>query len=257
MIDYHCHILPGLDDGAKSIGESVEIARILVDAGFTGVYCTPHLITGCFDNNKADIIRATNALQATLRDKDIALTLHSGVEYYLDEFFGAYLKEGPLALGSSSYVLVEAPMQANLEMIKEDIYAIVRAGYVPLLAHPERYSFLRQNVQSSAFKAQSSGDGFWGSVLSRINVERRTLNTEQEVENLKGMGCNYQMNIGSFAGAYGADVKKRAVKLLQTKQCDKLGTDAHSPRDLGKRLASGLNYIEREIGKEGLKKLVS
>lgn len=260
MIDYHCHILPGLDDGARNLGESLEIARILVDSGFTEAYCTPHLITGCFDNHKDDIIRATEALQAALLQQNIPLTLHSGVEYYLDEFFGAYLKEDPLTLGKTTYVLVEAPMQANLEFVKENVYTIVRSGYVPLIAHPERCAFLRQNVRSSAFKVQGSKHGFLNNILSRINAERETLNIEQDVYNsgvLQTMGCNYQMNIGSFAGAYGADVKKRALKLLQNNQCDKLGTDAHNPRDLEKRLNRSLKLIEQEIGTDGLKKLVS
>jgi len=263
MIDYHCHILPGLDDGARNLDESLEIARILVDSGFTEVYCTPHLIKGCFDNNKDGIIRATNVLQAALHQNNIALTLHSGVEYYLDEFFGTYLKD-PLVLGGTTYLLVEAPVQANLELVKEHIYAIVRSGYVPLIAHPERYPFLRQNARSSAFNVQRSVHGFWGNILSRINGERSTLNTEQDVERgasrsdlLRDMGCSYQVNIGSFTGAYGDDVKKRAIKLLQSNQCDKLGTDAHSPRELKERLARGLKDIEREIGEAGLKRLAS
>jgi protein-tyrosine phosphatase len=264
MIDYHCHILPGLDDGARNLDESLEIARILCDSGFTEAYCTPHMIKGCFDNDKDDIIRATQALQAALLQNNIALTLHSGVEYYMDEFFIAYLKESPLALGSSTTVLVEAPVQANLELVKENIYAIVRSGYVPLIAHPERCAFLRQNVRSSAFKVQSSVHGFLGKILSRINVERRTLNREPDVEHgtsssdiLRDMGCKYQVNIGSFTGMYGDNARKQAIKLLQNNLCDKLGTDAHSPQDLKKRLARGLKMIEQEIGKDGLKRLVS
>lgn len=263
MIDFHCHILPGLDDGARDLDESLEIARILSGSGFTEAYCTPHLIKGCFDNNKDDIIRATNALQTALHQNNIPLTLHSGVEYYMDEFFSACLKD-PLVLGSSTTVLVEAPVQADLKFVKENIYAIVRSGYIPLVAHPERCVFLRQNVRSSAFKVRSSVHGFWGNILSRINVERRTLNKEPSVEQgasnieiLRDMGCKYQVNIGSFVGMYGNDARKRAVKLLQNGHCDKLGTDAHSPRDLNKRLGKGLKIIEQEIGKDGLKRLTS
>jgi len=263
MIDYHCHILPNLDDGAKNIEESLDIARILCDSGFTEAYCTPHLIKGCFDNNKDKIIRATNELQTALLQNNIALTLHNGVEYYLDEFFSTYLKD-PLVLGNSTYLLVEAPIQANMEFVKENIYAIVRSGYVPLIAHPERCAFLQQNVRSSAFKVQSSVHGFLGNILSLINAERRTLNREPDVEQgtssieiLSSMGCKYQLNIGSFTGMHGADARKGAIKLLQNNHCDKLGTDAHSPQNLKKRLARGLKVIEQEIGRDELKRLVN
>lgn len=257
MIDYHCHILPGLDDGARNLDESLEIARILVDSGFTEVYCTPHLIKGCFDNNKDGIIRATNVLQTALHQNNIALTLHSGVEYYLDEFFGTYLKD-PLVLGGTTYLLVEAPVQANVELVKEHIYAIVRSGYVPLMAHPERYRFFDSALHHSPFTLHR--DGFWKKVLGWFNDGQNELDLEQAACNsgvLQGMGCKYQVNIGSFTGMYGDDARKRAIKLLQNGLCDKLGTDAHSPRDLEKRLVRCLKFIEQEIGKDGLKKLVS
>jgi protein-tyrosine phosphatase len=270
MIDFHCHILPGLDDGARNLDESLEMARILSGSGFTEAYCTPHLIKGCFDNNKDDIVLATNALQAALRQQNIALTLHSGVEYYLDEFFSAHLKD-PLALGGSTYVLVEAPVQAGLEFVKENIFTIVRSGYVPLVAHPERCGFLDSVLRHSPFTVHSSPftihrDGLWNMLRDRFSRTRSVFtepargnieNGTSGIDILRDMGCKFQVNIGSFTGMYGNTARKRAIGLLQNGVCDKLGTDAHSPQDLKKRLGRGLKIIEQEIGKESLKKLVS
>jgi protein-tyrosine phosphatase len=215
------------------------------------------LIKGCFDNNKDGIIRAVNALQAALREEKIALTLHSGAEYYLDEFFSAYLKD-PLALGGSTTVLVEAPAQADLQFIKEQIYELVRGGHVPLVAHPERCGFLDTTIHHSPVTLHR--DGLWNKVLAWFNDEQNALNLEQTAYNsgvLKTMGCKYQVNIGSVTGTYGEDARKRAVKLLQNNHFDKLGSDAHSPKGLEKRLAEGLKIIEQEIGGDGLKRLAS
>lgn len=257
MIDYHCHILPGLDDGARNLDESLEIARILCDTGFTEAYCTPHLIKGCFDNQKDAIIKAVSALQKELHEKNIHLTLHAGVEYYLDEFFSAHLKD-PLVLGGSSYVLVEAPMQANLEFIKENIYSIVRRGYIPLLAHPERYDFLDFTVHNSPFTFHR--DNFLNRMINRLTTGSTSTENGQASYNsglLQNMGCKYQLNIGSIAGAYGDNARKRAVMFLQNGLCEKIGSDAHSSHDLKKRLSKGLKRIQQEIGREGLERLAN
>ena len=150
MIDFHCHILPGLDDGAQNIEESLEMARILADAGFSEVYCTPHLIKGLYNNSPEIVINAVNELQKALAQENIALTLHAGMEYYIDEYLPSFLDKEFPTFEAAPHLLVEAPMHnANIDYIKDVIYQIVRKGFVPVLAHPERYTFLEQDVQRS------------------------------------------------------------------------------------------------------------
>jgi protein-tyrosine phosphatase len=267
MIDSHCHILPGLDDGAKNIDESLEMARVLADAGFSEVYCTPHLIKGLYNNSPEVVRNAVKELQMALAQENIALTLHAGMEYYIDEYLPSFLGKEFLPFEAAPHLLVEAPMHnADIDYIKDVIYQIVRNGLVPVLAHPERYTFLEHEVQGSKFKVQSSQNGFLGKILSLINVERRTLNNERYSPNVErgtsnielflDMGCKFQGNIGSFAGIYGEQVRDLALRLLQLGLYDRLGTDAHRPQKLTDWLERGLKVIEQEIGKEEFNKLV-
>jgi protein-tyrosine phosphatase len=265
MIDTHCHLLPGFDDGPKTIDESVEMARILADAGFSEVCCTPHLIKGVFDNGPGMVRKAVRDLQFALDEARVSLRLRVGFEYYLDEFLPEFLTD-PLTLGNSCCLLIETPVNANFDFVKDSIYELVRKGFVPVLAHPERYTFLDQDGQRSKFKVQGSLNGLLRNILTGINVERRTSNVERfislehrtsNVELLLSMGCLFQGNIGSFAGLYGDVVRDNALRLLQSGQYDRLGTDAHKPQKLADWLVRGLKVIEKHIGQDRLKKMIS
>jgi len=141
ITDWHCHILPGIDDGAKTLDDAIAIASILVDNGFSEVYCTPHCMKGVFENTPEIVRQAVIALQAELDKVEIPLKLHVGMEYFLDEFFPQQLNN-PLTLGNTNYLLVEAPIRADPKRIKDFLFTIRRRGCTPLLAHPERYEFL-------------------------------------------------------------------------------------------------------------------
>ena len=118
MIDWHCHLLPGLDDGPATMDESVEMAAALRKVGFASVYCTPHLIKGCFDADNDAVRETLTALQAMLHDENIDLRLLPGREYCLDEFLFDYLKD-PLPLGETKYNMLELPNHIAPEFVKE------------------------------------------------------------------------------------------------------------------------------------------
>jgi protein-tyrosine phosphatase len=280
-IDYHCHLLPGLDDGAVDMAEAIAMARILAEAGFSEVCCTPHSIPGLYETSP-DIVRETlYALRWALDQAGIHLTIIAGTEYYFDEFLMARLVD-PLTIGAAKLVLIEAPSLANASFLAESAYQAVRMGLTPLIAHPERCSLFaefekpkvgRSNMMgsmfmNSKFKIQNSkfdGAGLleWfkvqGSKLSRLtNLEHGTLNAPSNtlIEYLVGIGCLFQANIGSFSGAYGERVQKRAMRYLEEGLYDCLGSDAHCSRCLADRLDKGLREIERHAGTEGLRKLL-
>src|SRR5665647_989200 len=98
MIDWHCHILPGLDDGPADIEKSLAMARLLAARGFATVYCTPHLIRGCYDATNDEVRRSLKELQQAITANGIPLALLAGREYYLDEFLPSAL-EDPLTMG--------------------------------------------------------------------------------------------------------------------------------------------------------------
>ena len=137
MIDYHCHLLPNLDDGAVTLGESLAMARALADFGYTTVCCTPHCIKGYYDHSAQDIREATRELQAAVDTAGIPLQLRPGMEYMLDECFGQFADD-LLPLGDSNLILCEGPQQAHPIVVQQCLELIIEKGFTPLIAHPER-----------------------------------------------------------------------------------------------------------------------
>jgi len=191
MIDHHCHLLPGIDDGARDRDEALAMAGLLAAAGFEQVCCTPHRLRGSYDTTPEQVRSAVDALQEAVTRAGIDLQLHPGMEYYLDEFFLDLTELVPL--GTSRLVLVEAPGQANAEVVAAGLDRVLELQYLPLVAHPER---------SSVFHATPA------LLTSRPSVK-------------------LQANIGSFVGFYGPQVQRKAYQLLREGRYARLGSDAH------------------------------
>ncbi len=264
MIDCHCHLLPGLDDGSKTIAESVEMARILAGTGFTEVYCTPHMIKGAFDNGDAKRLKlAVLALQKEIDKFSIPLRLHPGLEYYMDEFLASLLDE-PLTFAGSGLLMIEAPARATSSLVKEGIYQVVRRGYTPLLVHVERYEFVGPLPDREAVKLKNKR-GFINALHSRFApgwktaaMEHMSAGSEREglnVEQLRAMGCLFQGNLGSFAGIYGDRIRERAVRYLERGLYSRVASDAHHSEGLAEWLYRGLETVRNIVGDEGLKTL--
>ena len=223
FVDIHCHLLPGLDDGPADEAESLEMARILASAGFSEVYCTPHLLRGAYHNPPAKISAAVADLQNALEKAQVPLALHAGTEYYLDEFLPSYL-EDPVTIGNS-FLLVEASYQVAPEFLLDSIFRIVQKKFIPILAHPERCDCLDPKKDT--------------------------------VATLTAMGCLFQQNIGSFAGIYGEKVRLRALSYLEKNICSHIATDAHQLTHLEEWLSRGMNVIVKEVGATLRKRLLS
>ncbi|MDT8421857.1 MAG: CpsB/CapC family capsule biosynthesis tyrosine phosphatase [Desulfuromonadales bacterium] len=220
-IDYHCHLLPGIDDGARNLEEALAMARLLAAAGFVSVHCTPHRIRGLYDTAPEMVRSRVAELQSELTRGGIELQLRAGMEYYLDEYFPAAL-EDPLPLGDSRLLLVEAPPNAHPLMVQENIFLAVRKGFVPLFAHPERVSFLAPDEKRRGFLGLFKGQGF----------AAHSIAGNSRLETLRQQGCRFQGNLGSFAGYYGRDVQRRAKFFQQTGLYDCFGSDGHRPEPL-------------------------
>lgn len=239
MIDYHCHILPALDDGANDLAESLEMARILAGFGFREVCCTPHCIRGSYDTTPALAREAVARLQAALEREGIDLRLQPGMEYYLDEYF-LELDE-LLPLGDGRLVLVEAPSQGSMAVISEGIFRIARQGLTPLFAHPERCALL----------APPATGGFFAKLWRNLATPGAKITPQNSLNMLKEMGCLFQGNLGSFSGVYGRQVAERAWAMLRQGLYACLGSDGHRPRSLRGILAA-------DVTKEGgIRKLLA
>ncbi|MDO7850008.1 tyrosine-protein phosphatase [Hymenobacter convexus] len=201
--DMHSHLLPGLDDGAETVAHSVELLRALRELGFRKLVMTPHIM-GDFYKNTPEGIRA--ALQL-LRDAAVEagitdVELDCAAEYYLDEFLGRKLADGTEMLtfgGEKRYLLFETSYMNEPLNLFEIIFEMKAQGYRPVLAHPERYTYLYGR-------------------FAEIEKMRRDYDVL------------LQVNLNSLAGYYSPGAKKVAEQLIDGGLVDFVGTDTHHLR---------------------------
>jgi len=232
MIDCHCHILPGLDDGCRTEKESIAMARQLVTAGFSRVFCTPHCITGLYDFSGEQVSAAVAALQQQLDREGIALQLETGMEYYLDDFFLGRL-EHPMPLGKTNLLLFELPSSGDVRMLPQAVCEIKKRGLKPVLAHPERFF---------AGKLQLTVVDFVQRWLTRHPADLLPAALRDVVD----QGCLLQADLGSFNGVYGANARRLAMLLQQQGMYACIGSDGHNPRQAERILRD--NYWLVELG---------
>lgn len=238
LTDYHCHLLPGLDDGATDLDAALEMARILATAGFRRIHCTPHAIHGVYDTPPQQVREATTRLQRALDRASIALELCAGMEYYLDAFFLDNLSE-PLPL-SGRLILVEIPSRTSeAEEVSALLAQTVNKGFTPLIAHPERCALLaprdlpRQPEGWMERDEDRRGSGAFPDVSTPVRLNRLTAA-------LAASGCRFQGNFGSFAGLYGEEVRRHAEIFLAAGLYSCFGSDAHHPERLAAYMRRGL-----------------
>src|SRR6476646_4201670 len=151
MIDLHCHILPGLDDGAADRSVSTEMAKAFVADGVLVVACTPHILPGLYHNSGPQIRHATAQLQQHLDGQAIPLRLVSGADNHIVPSFVSELRSGHLlSLADSRYVLVEPPHHIPPPRMEELFFNIQVAGFVPILTHPERLTWINSHYDTIA-----------------------------------------------------------------------------------------------------------
>ena len=194
-IDIHSHLLPGIDDGAKVFEDSLQLIRALQSFGIQQFITTPHIIQHIWENTKEQIIVNKNNTIAELRKNDIYLPFQAAAEYMMDNQFVRLFQSQDLLTLKDNYVLVEmsyinAPIQ-----LYSILFDLQVAGYIPVLAHPERYLFYHKNVD--------------------------------EYTKLKKAGCLFQLNLLAVTGYYGDGITKIAEQLLQKGMYDFVGSDVH------------------------------
>lgn len=225
MIDIHSHILPGIDDGAKDLATAVEMAQLYLDNGFHHVVATPHWLDDVNKNPAADSRQAITSLQQELARRKMPLQLHHGGEFFISLDILAALKKGTgVSLANSRYVLVEFPMRDCSAFIETAVFQLLVKGYVPIIAHPERYSY----------------------VIDDPNL------VYQWIEK----GALIQLNMPSLMGMYGKKAEKTAEILLRHQMVHFLGTDAHSPRRRSPNVQPALSIAKKLIGADRVEKLM-
>lgn len=199
FVDIHSHILPGIDDGAKNIEESLKLISEMKKMGFSKIIGTPHVYTGLYENTNETILNSYNLIENIIDEK---IKIKYAAEYLIDNTIIAKANDKTLLTIKDSFVLVEfsfAGMQINIEEI---LFELQINGYIPVLAHPERYDFLfNDNNHKLLFK-------------------------------LKDLGCNFQLNLLSLIGYYGRKVSDQAEKLIKFNIYDFSGSDIHNKNQI-------------------------
>lgn len=198
--DMHSHLLPGVDDGSPDVETSVDLLKNLQDVGFKKVITTPHIYQPFHKNTKAGLESVYNSLQPQLKDKGIHLDFEVASEYFVDEHFEGLIRKDEIMSFGDKYVLIEISFVAFPKNLDAIIFELTSRGYKPVLAHPERYLYLADNVKF--------------------------------FENLIRVGCILQPNINSFMGYYGRKSEEVARFFVEEKMASLLGTDMHHYRHL-------------------------
>lgn len=195
--DMHSHLLPGIDDGSPDPDVSAKLKKGLEEAGFQQFITTPHIMWDLYRNTPESIGAAVQVLQSQGEHRN----LRAAAEYYMDEHFDQLLAEdAPLMTIQDKMVLVEFSFIAAPLDLKEKLFALQINGYQPILAHPERYEYL------------SARKGLF--------------------DELKSMGCLFQVNLLSLTGYYGKIPGELAAYLISKNYIDFAGTDLHHLRHL-------------------------
>jgi len=199
--DMHSHLIPGIDDGVKDMESSIQLIRGLMALGYRKIITTPHINADIFPNTPA-IIRAGQAdVVNQLRREQLDVQFHAAAEYLMDDHFVRMLEDDqPLLTLKDKMVLVELSFAVPAINLKEILFLMQMKGYQPVLAHPERYLYF-------------GGNKGW-------------------YDQLKDVGCLFQVNLLSLRGYYGKASLELAQYLIKKKYIDLLGTDMHHERHL-------------------------
>lgn len=195
-VDNHSHILPGVDDGVRTLDESLEILAFLEECGFSTLWLTPHIMEDVA-NTTEDLRRRFDALREAYQGP---LHLHLAAEYMMDNLFEERLEAGDLLYHGGDRVLVETSTLFPPIGFWDIIDRMMRKGYLPLLAHPERYRYMEK----------------------------------KDYEKLRSLGVLFQLNIPSLVGAYGEGVQAKALWLLEKGMYAMAGSDCHRSRSIRK-----------------------
>ena len=219
LVDIHCHILPGIDDGAKTIEQSINMLRQAYREGVRAIIATPHYHIG---RTKSDGELCRTVLELLKDEADrmgMNMELYLGMEiYYYSEAMDMVKDNIIKTMAGSRYVLIEYDPASDYQKIKQGVRDVVASGYYPIIAHVERYSCLLGDID--------------------------------KCENLLEQGALLQVNSTSIIGEYGKEAKKFIKKLMKKELISFVATDAHSDGRRCPRMEESYKYVCKKYGEE-------
>ncbi|MFL5740281.1 MAG: tyrosine-protein phosphatase [Flavisolibacter sp.] len=201
VADMHSHLLPGIDDGSRSLDDSLEMIRGLVDLGYRKLITTPHILWDLYKNTPEKIQSALATVLPAIQQQGLEVELRAAAEYFIDDHMAREVREkSSLLTLSGNLVLVEFSMMTAPMELNEVIFELQMQNYQPVLAHPERYTYLGRK--------------------------------KEVYDELKDAGCYFQLNLLSLSGYYGAQAQELADYLMKKNYYDLAGTDMHHVKHL-------------------------
>lgn len=215
MIDFHSHILHGVDDGAKDENMTIDMLRLAERSGTTEIIATPHFFRGRFQVSYKDIKKSVEELKTLAKDNGINIEIHCGQEvYYTDRILESFNCGDIATIENSRYMLIELSLRKfEIEQVINDIYELQLKGIIPIIAHPERYKTFIQCPQ----------------LINRFIEE----------------GFLFQLNTGSITGDFGREVKKTAEIFVKHKIYSAIGSDAHRVNVRTTDMSTGIKAVDK------------
>lgn len=199
-VDMHNHLLPAIDDGSKSVEDSLTLINGLTQLGLSKFICTPHIMEGVHPNTKSTIGNAHRQLESALNDRGSKVEIYHAAEHMIDGGLAGLIDKDNLCVMPGGYVLIEMSYLSESRALFQTIFDIQKMGYKPILAHPERYNYYHMNFDM--------------------------------YKQIKDAGCLLQLNLLSISRYYGVEVKSTALTLIKSGMYDFVGTDLHHERHL-------------------------
>jgi len=217
-VDIHAHLLPNIDDGPKTMEESLQLIKGLQTLGYKKLTATPHVYSQFYPNSMEAIQLAFAKLQKAVAQAKITIQLACAAEYYLEDAFEVLLNSGQVLKLDKTRVLVETSLMAQDPKLLHYLFNIQMKGLQPVLAHPERYTYM----------------------------------SEKDYRQLMDAGCEFQLNLLSLEGHYGREVAKKAKYLLKKQYINFVGSDVHHIGHLEKltnlvRSGKAANFLSNQI----------
>lgn len=194
--DVHSHFIPGIDDGAQTMDQSMELLVAMAELGYKKVVTTPHNMADGYKNSPEIILGGLERVRDEAARRGIAIEIDAAAEYYLDHELEQKVAEKKVLTFGDNYLLFELPFISEPAVMLSVIFQMQTAGYRPVLAHPERYAF-------------------WHNDFTKY-------------ERLKERGVLFQLNTIALAGAYGPQAKQIAERLIDAGHYELIGSDCHS-----------------------------
>jgi len=193
--DLHSHLIPGIDDGSKSMEDTIAMLRKFKELGYKKVITTPHIMNDFYKNTPEIILGGLADVRAEIEKQNIGIEIEAAAEYYIDYSIKELIKTNNILSFGDNYVLFELSFTQEQRGVNEIIFELITEGYKPILAHVERYPFYYNN---------------W-----------------TRIKEYRDRGVLLQLNINSLSGHYGPGVKRMAEELIDRDWIDVIGSDCH------------------------------